>query len=272
MPTTSGYVHVSRRVSHVSQEANSSVYGAQVGVGRPAGPYGAAHVGNGVVLTAPAAVVATPPAEPGSGLPDAVARGFVIYVGLSEQTAHEAGLSLTRVAQQARAYIHELVPQAESHAAVALAPTDAAGDDLEIVRRALGDPGMPPRPAPRRKPSQEEKEKSSKVVSVAGVLIDLARREVYLDGVPLSLTFKEFELIFLLVENQHRVVSREEMLTEIWGAVGEQPSLRTIDVHIRRLRTKLGRLSGAVRTVRGEGYRFFEHPEVVVWTAPEYYI
>ena len=54
------------------------------------------------------------------------------------------------------------------------------------------------------------------------------------------------------------------------GAPGT--SIPTIDVHIRRLRSKLGRLSGTVRTVRGQGYRFFEHPEVVVWAAPEYSI
>ena len=56
------------------------------------------------------------------------------------------------------------------------------------------------------------------------------------------------------------------------GSGDEHPHERTIDVHIRRLRSKLGRLSGTVRTVRGQGYRFFEHPEVVVWAAPEYSI
>jgi DNA-binding response OmpR family regulator len=50
------------------------------------------------------------------------------------------------------------------------------------------------------------------------------------------------------------------------------PNERTIDVHIRRLRSKLGRLANTVRTVRGQGYRFYEHPEVVVWAAPEYSI
>ena len=54
--------------------------------------------------------------------------------------------------------------------------------------------------------------------------------------------------------------------------VPEVPNERTIDVHIRRLRSKLGRLANTVRTVRGQGYRFYEHPEVVVWAAPEYTI
>ena len=100
----------------------------------------------------------------------------------------------------------------------------------------------------------------------------MARREVFLDGEPLMLTFKEFELLAHLVENSSRTVGREELLKALWSSGDEHPHERTIDVHIRRLRSKLGRLSGTVRTVRGQGYRFFEHPEVVVWAAPEYSI
>ena len=88
----------------------------------------------------------------------------------------------------------------------------------------------------------------------------------------LMLTFKEFELLAHLVENSTRTVGRDELLESLWSAGDEHPHERTIDVHIRRLRSKLGRLSGTVRTVRGQGYRFFEHPEVVVWAAPEYSI
>ena len=80
------------------------------------------------------------------------------------------------------------------------------------------------------------------------------------------------ELLAHLVENSSRTVGREELLKALWSSGDEHPHERTIDVHIRRLRSKLGRLSGTVRTVRGQGYRFFEHPEVVVWAAPEYSI
>ena len=99
-----------------------------------------------------------------------------------------------------------------------------------------------------------------------GVLIDLARREVFLDGEQLMLTFKEFELLAHLVENSTRTVGRDELLESLWSAGDEHPHERTIDVHIRRLRSKLGRLSGTVRTVRGQGYRFFEHPKL--WCGP----
>ncbi len=88
-----------------------------------------------------------------------------------------------------------------------------------------------------------------------------------LDGESLNLTFKEFELLNYLVENGTRTVGRDELLEGLWRNAEEVPNERTIDVHIRRLRSKLGRLANTVRTVRGQGYRFYEHPEVVVWAA-----
>ncbi|WP_047692416.1 winged helix-turn-helix domain-containing protein, partial [Kocuria sp. ZOR0020] len=106
----------------------------------------------------------------------------------------------------------------------------------------------------------------------AGVLIDLSRREVLLDGDVLNLTYKEFELLNYLVENGARTVGRGELIGNLWSGAEDVPNERTIDVHIRRLRSKLGRLANTVRTVRGQGYRFYDHPEVVVWAAPEYSI
>ncbi|WP_022870536.1 winged helix-turn-helix domain-containing protein [Yaniella halotolerans] len=195
------------------------------------------------------------------------ARGFVLYVGMDEQSALAAGTSLTRLANELRHYVETLVPGADSYAAVAIAPADVAGEDLDVVRQVTADPTIQqaispelasaPAPVSTRQP---------------GVLIDLARREVLLDGEPLNLTYKEFELLNYLVENGGRTVNREELLQTLWDETEEVPNERTIDVHIRRLRAKLGRLSGTVRTVRGQGYRFYEHPEVVVWAAPEYSI
>lgn len=218
--------------------------------------------------TAPTPVLA-PNGTPG---PQAVAteteaRGFVIYVGMDESAASAAGTSLTRLANELRHYVESLVPGSQSAAAVAIAPAGAPGADLEVVRQVLGDPTIQqgtrpdllqaPAPVSTRQP---------------GVLIDLARREVMLDGEGLNLTYKEFELLNYLVENGGRTVGRDELLESLWKNAEDVPNERTIDVHIRRLRSKLGRLSGTVRTVRGQGYRFYEHPEVVVWAAPEYSI
>ncbi|MGM7666353.1 winged helix-turn-helix domain-containing protein [Microbacterium sp. A93] len=218
--------------------------------------------------TAPTPVLA-PTGVPGPQAvsTDTEARGFVIYVGMDESSASAAGTSLTRLANELRHYVESLVPGAQSAAAVAIAPAGAPGSDLEVVRQVLGDPTIQqgtrpdllqaPAPVSTRQP---------------GVLIDLARREVQLDGEGLNLTYKEFELLNYLVENGGRTVGRDELLESLWKNSDEVPNERTIDVHIRRLRSKLGRLSGTVRTVRGQGYRFYEHPEVVVWAAPEYSI
>ena len=79
-----------------------------------------------------------------------------------------------------------------------------------------------------------------RIATLPGVLIDLARREVFLDGEPLMLTFKEFELLAHLVENSSRTVGREELLKALWSSGDEHPHERTIDVHIRRLRFEAG--------------------------------
>ncbi|AJT42129.1 winged helix-turn-helix domain-containing protein [Psychromicrobium lacuslunae] len=217
-------------------------------------------------VTAPTALVA------GSGSTvrpvgqDNVAHGFVLYVGIDEETAAANGTSLAKLAQDIRAYAQSLVPQAQSYAAVAIAAADAPGSSLDVVRSTFGDPTVAPRQRPELRVSNVQEPRP------AGVLIDLARREVHLDGDTLNLTFKEFELLNYLVENGTRTVGREELLDGLWRNADEVPNERTIDVHIRRLRSKLGRLANTVRTVRGEGYRFYEHPEVIVWAAPEYSI
>ncbi|MEV7661318.1 winged helix-turn-helix domain-containing protein [Paenarthrobacter sp. NPDC089316] len=198
---------------------------------------------------------------------DNVARGFVLYMGIDEETAAAAGTSIAKLAQEIRAYAQSLVTGAESYAAVAVAPAGAPGSALDVVRSTFGDPTVASRQrteAARPAPQQEARP--------SGVLIDLARREVHLDGESLNLTFKEFELLNYLVENGTRTVGRDELLEGLWRNAEEVPNERTIDVHIRRLRSKLGRLANTVRTVRGQGYRFYEHPEVIVWAAPEYSI
>ena len=269
-----GYVHISvrnaqRRAARVrSYREHGGTYGAPRS--RPLKsvqdhPGAAPQVST---ETAPTPVLA-PNGIPGpqSVATETEARGFVIYVGMDESAASAAGTSLTRLANELRHYVESLVPGSQSAAAVAIAPAGAPGSDLEVVRQVLGDPTIQqgarpdlmqaPAPVSTRQP---------------GVLIDLARREVMLDGEGLNLTYKEFELLNYLVENGGRTVGRDELLESLWKNSEEVPNERTIDVHIRRLRSKLGRLSGTVRTVRGQGYRFYEHPEVVVWAAPEYSI
>lgn len=278
MSVASGYVHISVRNAAKAGARNAGA--AQLGRPEHLG-YSSSHrpeAGAAARLRAVPAVDSSPMTAPtpviaGGGVDklrgvtaDNVARGFVLYVGVDEDTAAAAGTSLAKLAQDIRAYAQTLVPQAQSYAAVAIAPSDAVGSPLDVVRSTFGDPTVAPRPRQEaiRIPAADQRP--------TGVLIDLARREVHLDGDTLNLTFKEFELLNYLVENGTRTVGRDELLEGLWSNADEVPNERTIDVHIRRLRSKLGRLANTVRTVRGEGYRFYEHPEVVVWAAPEYSI
>ncbi|MBO4419964.1 MAG: response regulator transcription factor [Oscillospiraceae bacterium] len=84
-----------------------------------------------------------------------------------------------------------------------------------------------------------------------------ARREVRVDGSSVQLTFKEFELLRLLLEARGRVLTRDILMDRVWDLAAEREN-RTLDVHIRTLRAKLGSAGALVETVRGVGYRLRE--------------
>ncbi|MFM6974054.1 MAG: winged helix-turn-helix domain-containing protein [Agromyces sp.] len=184
------------------------------------------------------------------------ARGFVLYVGLDEAKARAAGTSLHKVVEELRRLTAELAPSSATHAAVALAPVGVGGHDLEVVRLALQDPAALNARRPQAAAEQQPE----------GVVIDLSRKRVLLDGSTAALTFKEFELLQFLVLREGRTVDRNELISGLWtDADGDEvPNERTIDVHIRRLRAKLGSYEDIVRTVRGAGYRFDRHADVSI--------
>jgi DNA-binding response OmpR family regulator len=97
---------------------------------------------------------------------------------------------------------------------------------------------------------------SKDLIRNGALVIDLARREVTLEGKTLSLTFTEYELLVFLAANSGRVFTREALLNKIWG-YDYYGGDRTVDVHVRRLRSKIewGKHS-FIETVRGTGYRF----------------
>ncbi len=93
-------------------------------------------------------------------------------------------------------------------------------------------------------------------IRVADVVVDEAGWTVRAGGVPLDLTFKEFELLRYLVQRPGRVVTRDTLLQEVWG-LDYYGGTRTVDVHVRRLRAKLGpERESLIGTIRGVGYRF----------------
>jgi DNA-binding response OmpR family regulator len=94
------------------------------------------------------------------------------------------------------------------------------------------------------------------LISAGGIVIDDAAYSVMLDGEPLDLTYTEFELLKYLVQHPGRVFSREHLLADVWG-YDYYGGTRTVDVHVRRLRAKLGPEHEAlIGTVRNVGYRF----------------
>jgi len=150
------------------------------------------------------------------------------------------------------------VPGAESYAAVALAPVGAGGRDVDVVRLALQDPAAL---AKHRQVAAVEPPEAK-----GGVVIDISRKRVQLDGETAPLTYKEFELLQFLVLREGRTIDRAEIISTLWAEGGddETPNERTIDVHVRRLRSKLGAYEDIVRTVRGAGYRFDRHADVAI--------
>ena len=83
------------------------------------------------------------------------------------------------------------------------------------------------------------------------------KRETSVNGEKVSLTYKEFTLLSLLAENSGIVMTREVLLDRVWG-LGAERENRTLDVHIRTLRSKLGDAGYLIQTVRGVGYRLVE--------------
>ena len=105
------------------------------------------------------------------------------------------------------------------------------------------------------KRAKTEKIKESPVIRFGDLELDTARKRLIINNQKVELTKKEFEILRLLLENQTRVFSRDEVLTNVWGKdviVTE----RTVDVNITRLRTKLGSYSQNLKNKTGYGYYF----------------
>jgi len=90
-----------------------------------------------------------------------------------------------------------------------------------------------------------------------GLIIDLERYTVTIDGEPVDLTYKEYELLVFLASNPGKPFTREVLLNRVWG-YDYYGGSRTVDVHIRRIRAKVERREEFIETVRNVGYRFIE--------------
>lgn len=106
-----------------------------------------------------------------------------------------------------------------------------------------------------RRGGVEEKKKA--LPDIEGLMIDEARREVYAKGELVKLTFKEYELLHYLVLNASIVLSRDKIMEAVWGYDFEGET-RTVDMHIKTLRKKLGEIGMMITTIRNVGYKLAE--------------
>ncbi|MEV8213894.1 winged helix-turn-helix domain-containing protein [Leifsonia sp. NPDC077715] len=208
--------------------------------------------------TAPAATESAPRIR---AVPEGTeARGFVLYVGIDEAKALADGTDLGHIVEALKRLTAEIAPSAETYAAVALAPAGAGGRDVDVVRLALQDPSAVAKHRQAVTVDEDEDRAAS------GVVVDISRKRLVLDNQTVALTYKEFELLQYLVLREGRTIERSELISSLWSDADEDevPNERTIDVHVRRLRSKLARYEDIVRTVRGVGYRFDRHADVSI--------
>jgi len=95
---------------------------------------------------------------------------------------------------------------------------------------------------------------TAQMIVVDGIVLHPEQRRVFVGGAEAKLTYKEFELLHYLMRNEDIVLSREQMLEQVWGFDYGGES-RTVDMHIKSLRQKLGEGGGSIKTVRNVGYK-----------------
>jgi two-component system alkaline phosphatase synthesis response regulator PhoP len=101
----------------------------------------------------------------------------------------------------------------------------------------------------------EKSDSHKELLEAGGIKIDENQHTVFAGNQQLFLTVKEFDLLVLLIKNRGNVLTREQLLESVWGISSEIES-RTVDVHIRTLRAKLGEYEKNIETIRGVGYKF----------------
>ena len=113
----------------------------------------------------------------------------------------------------------------------------------------------------KRTSRDKVEEKKNEIVSLAngGLVADFTARIVYVDGQRIDMSPKEYELFFYMLRNKNIALSRDKLLSDVWGYdfFGDD---RTLDTHIKILRKSLGKYSDFIVTIRGMGYRFEEKP------------
>jgi transcriptional regulator len=158
----------------------------------------------------------------------------------------------SRLADEARRLLLEDRPGSTVTAAVAI--SDSPAEPAEPAEPTQ--PAHQIEPAHRVEPAQpaEPTQPPGPAEPRDGLHIDRHAYRVSVDGHPVELSYREFELLAFLAEHPGRVFSRRQLVGSVWN--GADVGSRTVDVHVRRLRMKLGRYAAGIVTVRNVGYRY----------------
>jgi two-component system alkaline phosphatase synthesis response regulator PhoP len=184
-----------------------------------------------------------------------VAREFVpelilLDIMMPKLDGVETCRRLREIGDLSEAHIIFLTARGEEYSEVAA--FDVGADDYitkPIKPRAL----MSRINAIFRRDSSKGVSSGSDIIKIADLEIDKTSYILYKNGVGITLPKKEFELIYFLANNPNKVYSREDILKHIWGQ-DVYVLARTVDVHIRRIREKIG--EGYIKTIKGVGYKF----------------
>lgn len=161
----------------------------------------------------------------------------------SAATATTPVIMLTARAEEAERIVG-LELGADDYIAKPFSPNELVARVRALLRRATREP------AASQAPSQ---------IAYGSIVVDTERHVVLVGGAPATLTAKEFMLLSYLLSHRGRVLSRDTLLTDVWG-YRYTGGTRTVDVHVRRLREKLPPLGEAIVTVKQFGYKLLEQP------------
>jgi two-component system, OmpR family, alkaline phosphatase synthesis response regulator PhoP len=182
-----------------------------------------------------------------------IARSFVpdlviLDIMMPHQDGVETGRQMRQIPELNNTYILFLTARTEEYSEVAA--FDIGADDYlskPIKPRAL----MSRISALFRRKKEDKKDKS--IIKIGDLSINKSSYTVMKNDIPITLPKKEFELLYFLAENPNKVHTRDELLQNIWGS-DVYVLARTVDVHIRKVREKIG--EGYISTLKGVGYKF----------------
>jgi hypothetical protein len=173
----------------------------------------------------------------------------LVYLGAPDDSLAPGLPDLPGLARAVERLVHSLAPDVVTRVTIALPPVDEVpAEDAPVAVASPAPPDGTARPA-GTDPAP------GRVALGEGLHLDIGGRLLDVDGRRQPLTRREFELMAYLQRRRGVAISRRELMSQVWGA-GYLAGDRTIDVHVRRIRVKLGRHHERITTLRGYGYRF----------------